>query len=254
MCGTEASQTSNDHSMKIYISGVQFPTDIGKRLLKTKYVECRFPALSQEWDEIQPVGFLEVARLIKNISMRRIAIGCLGFAGILKDIEPILVASETIRKSTVWLGSDGDLITREYDDTYELYKVRWADLFYRDGDVMPSQDARIDRYYVKFKDTSTTKDYLIWVDMESILRELIREMMARGNRELDFQVSRAQKDVNPIQAIAWTIRTDIPKDGVEAIVRQGDCVLLKAKPGIERQQTPRPLTEQEYRELMRCES
>jgi hypothetical protein len=240
--------------MNIYISGVRFPTDIGKRLLKTKYGECRFPALSQEWDDIQPIGFLEIAREIKDIDRRRIAIGCLGVEGILKDVEPVLVASETIRKSTVWVDPGGGLIERAYDDTYHLYKVRWADLYYREDDVLPSEEARVDRYFVKFKDTSTQKDYLIWIDMESILRESIREMMKNRERQVEYPVSRARKGLNPIQAIAWTIRTDLPKGGIEAIVRQGDCVLFRPKPGIERLSAPRPLTEAEYRELMLCES
>jgi hypothetical protein len=65
---------------------------------------------------------------------------------------------------------------------------------------------------------------------------------------------RLEKEVTPVQAIAWTIRTDVQPDGIEAIVRQGDCVLLRMKPGAKRIEAPRHLTEAEYRTLMTDES
>jgi len=240
--------------MNIHIGGLPFPEDIGKRLLKTKYGECRFPELREEWDDIEPIGFFEIVSEISDIDLRGIAIRCIGMEGILKDIEPVLLASETLMKRTVWVEKDGSLIDREYEDTYELYKVKWSDLFFQKEDRHPDMEDRIDRYFVKFKDTTTRKDYLIWVDIDAIASGSCISPRVDLTKPIDMAVIRARLNVNPIQAIAWTIRTDIPLGGVKAIVRQGDCVLLKPDPDCERLPEPRPLTESEYRKLMYCES
>jgi hypothetical protein len=63
-----------------------------------------------------------------------------------------------------------------------------------------------------------------------------------------------ERRVTPVQAIAWTIRTDIEPGGIEAIVRQGDCVLLRTKPGAKRLEFPRHLTEAEYLTFMTGET
>jgi hypothetical protein len=65
--------------------------------------------------------------------------------------------------------------------------------------------------------------------------------------------------VNSIQAIAWTITTDIPKGYIEKIIRQGDCVLIKPTndyfldKNIDKDKT-RHLTEEEYKTLLEVES
>ena len=61
------------------------------------------------------------------------------------------------------------------------------------------------------------------------------------------------KPLNAIQAIAWTIQTNIPEGGIEKIVRQGDCILIKPNT-TERFRGERHLTEKEYKELLVAES
>jgi hypothetical protein len=59
--------------------------------------------------------------------------------------------------------------------------------------------------------------------------------------------------ITPIQSIAWTIQTDIKEGGIEKIVRQGDCILIKKKDTAETGLV-RHLTENEYRTLLVLES
>jgi hypothetical protein len=68
-------------------------------------------------------------------------------------------------------------------------------------------------------------------------------------------MERDKNKVKAIQAIAWTIQTNIEKGNIEKIVRQGDCVLIKPKNSeLPTLDTPRHLTEEEYRKLMVAES
>jgi hypothetical protein len=57
-----------------------------------------------------------------------------------------------------------------------------------------------------------------------------------------------------IQAIAWTITTNVPKGHIEDIIRQGDCILIKPKGKYEPLVTARHLTEEEYKTLISAES
>jgi hypothetical protein len=59
--------------------------------------------------------------------------------------------------------------------------------------------------------------------------------------------------ITPIQAIAWTIQTNIEKGGIEKMIRQGDCILIKKNKDANVGST-RHLTEQEYKELLVLES
>lgn len=80
-----------------------------------------------------------------------------------------------------------------------------------------------DAYYVKCKDTSTDRKYLIWVDVNSVWNVKC---------ENDKNLNRWQFDVRKIDAIdciAWTIQTNIPQGNIEKIVRQGDCIMIKPK-------------------------
>jgi hypothetical protein len=59
--------------------------------------------------------------------------------------------------------------------------------------------------------------------------------------------------INAIEAIAWTIQTDLKKGDIDKIVRQGDCIMIKKKEGVSGGGT-RHLTEEEYRTLITAES
>jgi hypothetical protein len=62
------------------------------------------------------------------------------------------------------------------------------------------------------------------------------------------------EDCCAIEAISWTIQVDVEKGGIEKIVRQGDCILVKPKPDAEILNNPRHLTKDEYLSLIVAES
>jgi hypothetical protein len=66
----------------------------------------------------------------------------------------------------------------------------------------------------------------------------------------NFEVSK----INALQCIAWTIQTNVPQGNIEKIIRQGDCILIKPKGKYTELNSPRHLTEQEYKTLLVAES
>jgi hypothetical protein len=98
-------------------------------------------------------------------------------------------------------------------------------------------------HYVRCKDTSTDREYLLWVDFDSV-------KITNGFNYFDNKGF----EVNSIMAIAWTIQTNVPVGNIEKIVRQGDCILIKPKGKYEPLSRERHLTEKEYRTLLVSES
>lgn len=229
--------------MKIVIENLQFPYDLGCRLLKLKHNEdCPFQQLEDIWADIQPMTFKDICQL-ENLEQRRVAILCLGLDRLIKEVKPILINKKTLKKQTTWVSEEGELVTKKFNDTYELYKVAGK---YFDEGVKNQWRKAEDVYYVKCKDTSTDREYMIWVDVNDVYR------VNNENDRWNFDI----KKVNAIQCIAWTIQTNIPKGNIEKIIRQGDCVLLKPKDMnfIGNDFNARHLTEQEYKELLVAES
>ena len=155
-------------------------------------------------------------------------------------MKPVLLSKKTLKKTTTWVSQTGELVTKKFNDTYELYKV--AGSYFGESEL--SWQKTEDCYYVSCKDTSTDREYLIWVDLKSVYST------NNGNR-WDFEPEK----VNAIQAIAWTIQTNIGEDNIEKIVRQGDCIMIKPKnlksKGFVH---TRHLTEKEYTTLLVAES
>jgi hypothetical protein len=226
--------------MKIIIDNVKFDYNVGCRLLKLKYKDCPMGALSDIWEDIIPMTFKEIAKDIINLEQRRIAVGCLGLERLYDEVNPKLIKKETLKKNTTWVNSKGELETIKFNDTYELYKVDGK--VWTEGVSLGSWERPDDVYFVKFKDTSTDRHYMIWVDNRSVYQTNNKDWF---NRE--------KSQITPTQAIAWTIQTNIVKGGIEKVVRQGDCVLIKKKENAE-VGSVRHLTEQEYRELLVAES
>lgn len=229
--------------MKIIIENTRFDYNIGCRLLKTKYRNVPFKGLEDIWEDIVPISFKEIVSEIQNIEQRRIAVGCLGLENIYKEVNPTLIKSETISKETFWVGENGELIKKNFEDTYELYEVKgnvWGegtDFGWRNPNNV---------HFVKCKDTSTDREYFIWVDAQSVYRTNNKDKWLSSSENFGEKIT-------PIQAIAWTIQTDIEEGGIEKIVRQGDCVLIKKKKKSE-SGSVRHLTEKEYRKLLVAES
>jgi hypothetical protein len=218
--------------MKIIINNTEFDYDIACRILKAKGGEAPFEQLEDIWNDIDPITFKDIAKF-ENIEKRRIAINHLGTEKLLKEVEAKLLHTQTMNKTTTWINGEGKKETIRYKDTYELYMVSRTQLL---GDKRTWGD---DFYFVKCKDTSTDREYIIWVDGKEVCR-------TNGGWSIDERLT-------PISCIAWTIVTNIEKGGIEKIIRQGDCVMIKPKAefvvGSERH-----LTEDEYRELLVNES
>ena len=227
--------------MKVIINNHSFPYDIGCRILKLKYENPPFPELNDIWDDIIPFTFNEIAQL-DNIESRRVAIDCLGIERLVKEIKPKLVNSKTINKTTTWVNRNGELETKKFKDTYELYEVD-KEYFNNGLSGRSWQKMRENVYFVKCKDTSTDREYFIWVD-------IINVFATNHDRLANFDI----KKVNAIQAIAWTIQTNLSVGNIEKIIRQGDCILLKPINKEKGNNNLRHLTEKEYLNLITAES
>lgn len=227
--------------MNIVINNREFHYNLGCRILKLKYKEP-FEGLEDIWEDIIPLSFKEICE-IGNIEQRRIAIDCYGLQRLHKELNAKLVNEKSIKKTTTWVLEDGTLETKEYDDVYKLYQVE-GNLFHNKND--DKRNKFNDQQYLMCKDTSTNREYLIWINNLSVYRT---------NNEIQTWVSDSELyPITAIQAIAWTITTNIPENYIEEIIRQGDCILIKPKKGYKKLNTFRHLTEKEYLTLLTNES
>lgn len=215
--------------MKLIISNQEFEVDLGIKILKLNNSECPYPELSEMWGKYDPITFKEISA-IGNLESRRVAIEHFGLERLEKEIRPTLISKETIRKKTCWVDSNGEVEELEYDDTYELYRV--------ERKVLDNSE----HYYLRFKDTSTDRYYMLWVNMPSVYHTNFDE----------WSFNYAQVDA--IHAIAWTIQTRVPEGQIEEIIRQGDCPLFRKKPNTELLDEHRHLTKEEYLKFLAAES
>jgi hypothetical protein len=223
--------------MKLIIDNVEFTFDFGCRVLKLKHKNSPYKEIEDFWDDIVPPTFTDILKL-QNLEQRRIGILYLGVDNIVKSVNPKLVSKETIGKKTKWINENGELVTHNYLDTYELYEVDGK--FFTEG----LQNANVSHcYYVRCKDTSTDREYLIWVDINSV-----------GATNDKYRSPFDDVHVDAIDCIAWTIQTNVPIGNIKEIIRQGDCILIKPKGEYEPLQTPRHLTKSEYLSLISAES
>jgi hypothetical protein len=225
--------------MKIIINDIEFQYNIGCRILKNKYGEKSFPGLEDIWDDIQPMKFVDIVQLITNIEQRRVAFVCLGFDKLVSEVDATLIDTKTMDKSTLWIDKNGELVQHKFVDTYELFEVKGEDLFKGVDQAWGISDPY---HFVKFKDTSTDRIYIIWVDRGSVSN-------ANGRSAWGSNLM-----IDAIEAIAWTIQTDVPKGNIEKIVRQGDCILFKKIDTNIKPCGVRHLTAQEYKDLLVIES
>jgi hypothetical protein len=225
---------------KIIIDNVEFDFDNGCRLLKLKNGDdCPFPQLEDFWGDVEPLTFKEIAQF-ENLEKRRIGINHLGLERLIESVKPTLVDTKTLKKTTSWVNENGEFVTFDFDDTYELYKV--SKDYFNEG-LNDWGGMRDDVYYVKCKDTSTDREYLIWVDITNVLR-------TNGKPTWNYK----DEDLCAIESIAWTIQVDVKEGDIESILRQGDCILVKPKEGAEILNQARHLKKEEYLNLLVAES
>lgn len=226
--------------MKIVIENTKFDFDLGCRFLKTKHETCPYPELEDFWDKINPMSFTEIAKL-DNLEQRRVGMLCFGLERMIKAVNPKLVSREELNKTTTWITKQGELETVEFNDVYELYAVS-GDYF---NHGVQNWQKMQDCYFVKCKDTSTAREYMIWVDMVQVYATNVKKTHYNSSEKYD---------ITAIQSIAWTIQTDIPEGNIEKILRQGDCILIKPQGDYVKLETPRHLTADEYKTLLVAES
>jgi hypothetical protein len=224
--------------MQIVINNTKFPYDLGCGLLKLKHETCPFEELADIWADIKPLSFKDIASL-PNLEQRRVGILILGLERLVSEVNPKLISTKTLTKSTTWVTENGELVEHTFNDTYEFYEVS-GEVFNKGLESWRKME---NSYYVKCKDTSTDREYLIWVEPQSVYR-------TNNANSWSFDINK----VNAIQCIAWTIQTNVPKGNIEKIIRQGDCILIKPKGKYEELNSPRHLTEQEYKTLLVAES
>lgn len=223
--------------MNLIIENLKFDFEVGCKILKCSGGDCPINGLEDKWDSIVPITFKEIAE-ITNTELRRVAFKRFGLERLISEVNPVLVDTQTISKTTTWTNENGIEETITFADTYELYKVDSEVLF-------PNERWGVDDvYYIKCKDTSTEREYLIWVNVNGVFR---------ANNTDRGWVSSSDKDLNAINCIAWTIQTNVPIGKIETIVRQGDCILVKPTDD-ERLDLPRHLSGKEYLELLELES
>ena len=233
--------------MKIIIDNVPFEFDLACKVLKLKGGNSPFEELNSFWNEIVPIDFAEIS-LLPNLEQRRIAIKYLGIDDIVSQVNPQLISEETISKETTWINEAGFEETIKFDDTYRLFSVNENVLLKGKNEEVNKYNTN-KQYFVKFKDTSTDREYMIWVDIASVYNTNHNKQLNRWNVELIMQ----EGNITAIDCIAWTIKTTLPTGNIETIIRQGDCVLLKPISS-ELQVKERHLTSKEYRELLKFES
>lgn len=227
---------------QLVLDNVTFDFDLGCSIARLKYGDdCpeQFKVLQDFWLDIVPATFSDIAQL-PNLEQRRIGIRELGLDRLVKEVNPKLLNSTTLKKTNTWVNEIGELETFDFEDTYELYEVK-GDVFSKGLDKWQTMK---DCHYVKCKDTSTDREYLIWVDLQSVYR----------TNDLGDMWKFDKKKVNAIQCIAWTIQTDIPMGKIEKIIRQGDCIMIKPKGKYQSLGSARHLTEKEYKTLLVAES
>jgi hypothetical protein len=240
----------------VFINGMNFNGETGMRLLKLQHTTCPYPEWQEAWDSVEPLRFRDITRLFKDHDRRRMAIRSLGIDRLIPDIETTLVKAETMEKITSWVDTDGNTHTRHFTGTYSLHRVRWDTLFSDAGDTRidktrPHHPCSSDLYFVKFRDTTTDREYINWVNLRDVHftnhPDITRDMVSALSQ------ARIEKMSSPINAIAWTIETTLAKGSIEAIIRQGNCILVRPvnEPVIV---APRRLTGEEYRTLLRVES
>lgn len=148
-----------------------------------------------------------------------------------------LISTETLNKKTWWYDKNAEKEV-EYQDVYSLYLVELNKLFIGDNPSIRNIKDSFG-YLLMFKDTSTSRQYMLWVDIEDILSINCKDKIVEQYNKIFENISSVEeakkqlieflpKHIGAVDAIAWTITTTVPKDKIRKIIRQGDCILVDA--------------------------
>jgi hypothetical protein len=163
----------------------------------------------------------------ENLEVRRLYFKAIGIEKMFQELEPTLVAEETIIFNNVVLNdADNTQHVKVIQDKYELYSIKGDKLFPEEKSDWRRSNADI--YAVRCWCTTTAREYWIYVPKN------IGEM----------------KD--PIEAIAWTFQLNV-KNPV-ALYRQGDIIIAEAGPDTKEVTRPYHLDRETYLKLLKVQS
>ena len=162
----------------------------------------------------------------ENLEMRRLFFKAIGIEKMFQELNPELVAEETIVfNNAVWNEKDKSMDVKIIHDKYELYKIKGDKLFPEEKSEW--RRANADIYAVRCWCTTTAREYWIYVP---------RNIGQKGDA---------------LEAIAWTVQLTITDP--EYIYRQGDVILTKYS-STSKECRPYHLTAEQYVKLLKAES
>ena len=178
------------------------------------------------WKDIE-VATAQDAFGQENLEMRRLFFKAIGIEKMFQELNPELVAEETIVfNNTVWNDKDNSMDVKIIHDKYELYKIKGDKLFPEEKSDW--RRANADIYAVRCWCTTTGREY--WIYVPRFVGE--------------------RKDA--IEAIAWTFQLNISDP--EALYRQGDIIIAKAGPTSQELSRPYHIEKDMYLKLLKAQS
>lgn len=160
-----------------------------------------FDVVREVWDETPAITVTQ-AFGTKNIEHRRLIFNVIGPENLMATLKPELLDTKTIVRENLVYNNDGDCATEVLTDTYELYKIDEDRLFADTTETRRFSRQNNNCYAVKCKDSSTDREYWIYVTDE------------------------AAKNNDALEAIAWTYQLHTPVY-TNSIYRQGEVIIAK---------------------------
>lgn len=174
--------------------------------------------IEESWESIQPLTPEEAFRE-PNQEKRRALFSCIGPSRLFATLSPTLVNRQVLHLQNKTWDKNGRKKVTEIEDIYELYEIEEKELFKGVKEEWWYKNNRTVLKVVRCWCTTTGREYWIFVENR-------KGQFWNGERNVFYPVLNTALD-----AIAWTFRIGIEKDDIEALYRQGDCLVVKARAG-----------------------
>ncbi len=215
--------------MKVVIDDTYFTMSHGKRLLKTRYPACVFPSIRRQWDDLRPMGFREILNTFEDPQERSVAIHCLPLSELLKDISGFVVSHESHSQDICVVNDDGSMDIRQAFVHYRLACIPLSLLESSMVNVM-SDEADPDQWFVLRHEMGSEIEHIRWI----------------GSAD----PGDGSHPPKPLEALSRNIRTYLAEGDISRIVWTEKGIQCLPRFGAFRQDAPRCLTAQEYREIL----
>lgn len=83
--------------MGVFIDGIAFETELGKRLPKMRFGYHPPEGMEMIWNGIPPISFGEAMALCPNSIKRRVAFSCFGVERLLIESSPVLMDTQMVK-------------------------------------------------------------------------------------------------------------------------------------------------------------